>query len=124
MRILINLKDIYEKKMEIILREIKKENVDINFLYLFESKIKYKLIECEIIKKQYKMSDDVENIIKIFNEKGMKFYVIKTLLLISNFFWEKSKEGKNVKESKFEFLLYLNLMKFFFPLVIYSNLLI
>ena len=92
--ILINLKDIYEKKMEIILREIKKENVDKNFLYLFESKIKYKLIECEIIKKQYKMSDDVENIIKIFNEKGMKFYVIKTLLLISNFFGKNQKKGK------------------------------
>ena len=106
--ILINLIDIYEKKMEGLLEEMENEKGNMKFVSLFKSKINFKLIESKIDKKQYKLSDEYKNLIRIFIKNGMKYYVIETFLLITHHFDKIIKDKINEYESKFEKLHYLN----------------
>ena len=106
--IFINLTKAYEDKIVKILEEMKKDNKNKKFVDLFDSKIKYKLMECKINKKQNELPDYYNKIIEIFDKNGFKFYVINTFLLINYFYIDKIKNKVNVDEYKIEQVLYFN----------------
>ena len=107
--IFVNLRSNYDNKIEKILEEMKKENGDQRFIDLFDSKIKYKLIECKINKRKNDIFEDYKKIIKIFDQYGLQLYVIKTFLLLHRYYLEKLKENSNdVDKLKYEHLLYFN----------------
>ena len=106
--IFINLTKAYEDKIVKILEEMKKDETNKKFVDLFDSKIKYKLMECKINKKQNELPDYYNKIIEIFDKNGFKFYVINTFLLINYFYIDKIKNKVNVNEYKIEQVLYFN----------------
>ena len=106
--IFINLTKVYEDKIVKILEEMKKDETNTKFVDLFDSKIKYKLMECKINKKQNELPDYYNKIIEIFDKNGFKFYVINTFLLINYFYIDKIKNKVNVDEYKIEQVLYFN----------------
>jgi len=107
--VLNNIKKNYEGKIKNILEELKKENNKNNFVDIFDAKINYKLIKYKIIvKKQYDLSDNFENLVKIFGNYNIQLYVIKTLLLISSYYKDSIGGKNNDDELKRKFLLYLN----------------
>ena len=107
--ILNSIQKTYEEKMKNILNELEKENNKKNFKDIFDAKINYKLIKYKIfVKKKYNLSDNFENIIKIFRKYNFGLYVIKTLLLLSSYY-KDSIEGKNNSEKlKIKSFSYLN----------------
>ena len=127
----INLRNTYEDKIIKILEEMKTDNNknkhdnNINiinsdnnsnndnkrFIDLFDSKVKYKLIECKINKKRYKISDDFEKLIKIFDQYNLQLYVINTFLLLHCYYFKALNNNDNIKNVdvlKYEHLLYFN----------------
>ena len=97
-----------EQKMRTILKEMEKDQDKKKFIDLFECKINYVLMDYKIKKKNYDRANDHEKIIKIFDEYNMKIYIIKTFILISDYYYGKIKDKKYADESTYEHLYYLN----------------
>ena len=109
--IIANLRSTYDNKIEKILNEMKKDDKNKMFVDLFDSKIKYKLIECKIDKKRIDIIDDYKKIIKIFDQYNLQLYVINTFLLLHYYYFKALNNNDNIKNVdalKYEHLLYFN----------------
>ena len=97
-----------EKNMRKILKEMENEKDKKKFIDLFECKINYILMKNKMNIKYNDMPDDYEKIIKILDEYNFRIYVLKTFILISDYYLGKVKDKKNVEDSRYKHLIYLN----------------